>query len=288
MRRYCVFAKRFFFIPLFIFHLNNQVHCEVTKCCSDQSVFNIDSENFCESSTNQTDWDAYNLPISFQTNCSEFRNVFGANEKYIELNGCLDKNSNGQYIAVSCPQHSQYSSTGVYLLNRCCPIGQSYDHSQQFCIKNTSYHSRFKQIFKKAAVVFENNVPNCSADEVFVEYSSTRHSIEFDGKNLKINDNILMADKFCIEDLVNSDSFGMNESQSQIIIRSCRSRTICNENFPCMRRCCKADQVMEPRPEGHKICQYHPNKMNFQPTFYNVSLPLDSTQKQVHVKGISD
>lgn len=288
MHRYCVFAKHFYLLLPILFCMSHKINCQVTKCCPEQTALNIDSDYFCEPAVNRTNWDAYNLPTSSVTNCSEFRNVLNGSEMYIELNGCIDKDSSGQYVALSCSQHLQDSTTGVHFLNKCCPIGQSYDQSQHFCIKDRNVHARFNQVFGKTAIAFQHNVPNCSVDEVFVEYFSTLHNIQFDGSNLKVNGNSLISDKFCIEDLVNIDSIGINGSESHIIIRSCRSHSVCNQQIPCMRRCCKADQVMEPRAEGYKICQYHPYKMNLQPTFYNVTFPLDDSQKQVYVKGMVD
>lgn len=282
MHKYCVFVKKFSLLALILF-LGGRVHCQVIKCCSEDSVLDIENDNFCESTANKTVWDAYNLPVLLIANCSVSRNI-ERNESFIELNGCIDTDKNGQYVAVSCSQDVD-SITGVHLMDKCCPVGQSYDYSHRYCIKDANSHLRFEHVFGQTAVVLKNNVPNCSKDEVFVEYFSTVHSIKFDGKNMSVNGNTLLPDKFCIEDLINTYSVGINESH--IIIRSCRPRSIC-EQIPCMRRCCKADEVMEPKPtkEGYKICHSHPDKMNLQPKFYNVSLPLDNSQKQVVVKGM--
>lgn len=281
MYKYCVFARFFSPLLLILFHMSYSVRCQVTKCCSENYILDTESGYSCESSVNKTNWDTYNLPISLVSNCSEFHNVFQGREYYIELNGCIDRDKNDQYVAISC---SKYATVGVHLMNKCCPIGQSYDHSERFCVQNSEVHGHFKKLFGNVAVVFRDTVPNCSTDEVFIEYFSTLHSIHFDGKNLNVNDDTLASDKFCIEDLVNIDSIEQNESENHIIIRSCRPRSIC-EKIPCMRRCCKADQVMEPRDNGHKTCRNHPNKMNLQPTFHNVSLPLEESQRQLFVKG---
>lgn len=287
MHKYCVFARHFSLLYLFLICLSQRIDCQVSKCCSDNFVLDIESDHFCESSANQTDWHAYNLPISAVFNCSDVRNVFVGDVFYIELNGCIDQNANGQLMTVACPRDAVHSGNGVHLINKCCPPGHSYDYSQRFCRKDENSYVRFEKIFGEAAVVFKNNVPNCSANEVFVEYISTAHAIRFDGTNLKVGDDTLLSNKFCIDNLVNIDSGGFNEHDSHIIVRSCRSPSVCAK-IPCMRRCCKVDQVMEPRPEGYKICQNHPNKMNLQPTFYNVALPLDTSQKQAYIKGMDE
>lgn len=281
MHKYCVFAGHFSLLCLILIYMSPGIYCQVTKCCSKDFVLDIESDYSCE---------LYNLPIASVLNCSDFRNVFVGDETHIELNGCIDKNSNGQYISISCSQDFLHSSSDVHLLNKCCPTRQSYDYSQRFCIKDVNSHVRFEEIFGEAAVVLRHNVPNCSADDVFVEYISTAHTIQFDGMNLIVNHDTLPPDKFCIEDLINTDPehHAFNKSESHIIIRSCRSRDSVCTQIPCMRRCCKVDQVMEARPGGYKICQYHPYKMNLQPTFYNVSLPLDNSRKQAFIKGLHD
>lgn len=285
MYKYSVFSRLFSTFLLILFYLSNsyRCRCEVTKCCSETYILQHEHGFYCEPTVGKTNWDAYNLPISLVSNCSEFRNVFEGRESYIELNGCLDKDKDEQYVAIAC---SKDSATGVHLVNKCCPIGQSYDHSGRFCVRNSEVHGHFKRLFENVAVVFENIVPNCSPDEVYVEYFSTAHTIHFDGRNLNVNGNAVESNKFCIEDLVN---VGHDKSENHIIIRSCQSRSIC-EKIPCIRRCCKADQVMEAREGGYKTCLDHPNKTNLQPTFYNVSLPLDGSQKpaSTFVKGKHD
>lgn len=280
----CVFVEHFSVVSFILIYVSQRICCQVTKCCSEHSILDIESDLFCESSTNHTDWDAYNIPTSPVINCSDIRNIFIKHESYAELNGCIDKTSNDQYVSVSCSQDAE-TKTGVHLLNKCCPSANSYDHIQRTCIRDANLHSRFEQVFGESAIVFKHTVPNCSTDEVFVEYFSTVHTIQFDGTNLKVYNDSLMPDKFCIEDLVNIDSDKFNINDRHIIIRSCRPRSVC-EKIPCMQRCCKADQVMEPRPEGYKICQYHPYKMNLEPTFYNISIPLDHSQKQSFVNGV--
>lgn len=281
MCRYSLNKNIFFTILLLYF--TRLIQSEVTKCCSEKLVLDIEKHS-CEFSANQTEWDAYNLPTLLVSNCSVPRSVFKGSKSYIELNGCIDKDKNDQYVAVSCSKNV-HSNTGVHLINKCCPIGLSYDHIGRFCAQNPETHGHFKKLFGNTAVVFKNEVPDCSEDEVFVEYFSTVHDIEFNGKNLKVCDKILSSDKFCIEDLVNiHPNEGKNE-EKYFIIRSCRPRSICGK-IPCIRRCCKTDQIMTPQPKGKRECHFHPNKKNLVPVFHDISFPLDSDQKEVHLTGI--
>lgn len=276
----------------FLFHKNiilivllvccvQRMRSEVTKCCSNHHV--LDMQKFsCELLINQTNWDVYNIQSSsLLPNCAKPNYVFKERESYIELNGCIDKNKNDKYVAITC---SKDSLIGVHLMNKCCSFGQSYDHSERFCAPNSDVHGHFKKLFGNVAVIFENKIPDCSEDEVFVEYFSTEHNIHFDGKNLNVNDNTLMSDKFCIEDLVNINSSETKNNDKYFIVRSCHPRSIC-EKIPCIRRCCKADQVMFPQPKGKRECQYHPNKKNLHPTFYDIGLSLNNNPKEVHIKG---
>lgn len=270
-----------------------QIRCQVTKCCPDGFFLQaLDYPNFtnysCQTLENQTIWDSHNLGSNPSIpNCDrQIQTVFENMETYINLNGCFDKNTNDQYVAVSCVQNEGNNfSVGVHLINKCCPIGQSYDHIKRSCALNLNSYTHFKNIFENSVVILENNLPECSKDEVFVEYSSIVHSIRFSEKNLKVNGNHLLADKFCIEDLLNVDPSDGGSNEQHIIIRSCRPRTVCNE-MPCIRRCCSTDQIMLNRPMAQR-CQSHPSNANLQPIFYDLTFPLSNVQTKTQPKGMN-
>lgn len=265
--------------------MSYQIQCQVTKCCPIGFIVNINttSEYYCESIVDHNiSWNAVNIMPSSTPKCGPVHSVFEQDETFIKLNGCLDKDLNNQIVAISC-QNSPVS--GVHLINKCCPNGHSYSHKERCCIQNSGSRVNIEWLFANISVVFKNEVPDCSEDEVFVEYSSISHHIEFNGANLKVNDDALPPNKFCVEYLSNIEPYEMNESEKHLVIRSCRPRSICNQ-IPCMRRCCKVDEVIEAQPEGTKDCQIHPNKLNLIPIFYNVSLPLNNPQVQVHPKGM--
>ncbi|XP_055301320.1 G-protein coupled receptor Mth2 isoform X2 [Sitodiplosis mosellana] len=274
LKSFAVYSKPFFCI-LFVLCSTRHIKCEVTKCCP--AGFVLETSNyFC--APNNTSWDAYNIVPSALPYCErKVANVFQKDETYIELNGCVDKDLNDEFVTVSCPGNP----IGVHAMKKCCPIGQSYDHLKRACVVNPNTHADFKNLFQQSAVVFDekNAIPSCSDDEVFVEYFSTVHDIKFSGKNVQVNDDILSSDKFCIEDLINIDPMDPRQNGQHMIVRSCRPRSVC-DTMPCIRRCCSADQVMLNSP---KRCAAHPENANIKPIFYDLSYPLTSNQQQTRL-----
>lgn len=262
------------------------IQCQVKKCCPIDFELDIQNELTCKLSTNpynQLKWDAYNIyPPLLPQECDEFRYAHVQDDaNYIELNGCIDKDSNEQYVAVSCAQDS---TNGVHLVNKCCPYGKFYDHTERFCTQNSAFYSNFKHLFGNAAVVFKNKVPDCLENEVFVEYFSTIQDVQFDGINVIVHGNYLPSNKFCIDDLVNVNSSELTQD-IRLVIRSCRPRSICNE-IPCYRRCCKTDQVLK---KGFKAKECVPNQENKKliPVFYDVETPITNPQRQIILRGIN-
>lgn len=188
------------------------------------------------------------------------------------------------FVALSCLQRSVST---VHLVNKCCPTGHSYDPSKGFCIRDSNSHLHFESLFGSSAVVFENKIPDCSEEEVFVEYFSTDHNIKFTGRDIKVNDEIISSDKYCFDGLVNLIEIAPNKREHHTIVRSCRPRSICNK-IPCIRRCCKTDQILHApfATPGPERCQPHPNNTNLLPIFHDISFPLSDTQKRIHLKGM--
>lgn len=277
MQLFKIYANLIFLITSFYL-----IQCQVRKCCPINVDFDGQNELTCKSSTNsnRSQWDAHNIFLSLlpQT-CDEFRYAFVKDEtNYIEFNGCIDKDSNDQYVAVSCAQDT---IAGVHFINTCCPFGQFYDHTERFCTQHFDFYGNFKHLFGNAAVVFKNKVPDCLENEVFVEYFSTLQDVQFDGMNVLVDGNYLPSNKFCINDLVNVNS---SSQDIQLVIRSCRPRSICNE-ISCYRRCCKTDQVLKKSFKA-KQCVPHPENKNLFPVFYDVETPVTKPQRQTILKGI--
>lgn len=256
---------------------------QVTKCCELGKSLQIqnNSDYSCAESINDESWDAYNVRSTSIPNCSPstvIENVF--EDLSAELSGCIDRDENDQFVAISCPQSPK---TTVHLVNKCCPTGLSYDQTGRNCVENSDLRADFQHLFGHSAVIFQYSVPNCTDDEVFVEYFSTVHSIRFVGRNLKVNGDSISPDKYCVEDLVNIDPNDVSENEKHYIIRSCRPRTVCDQ-IPCVQRCCRADQVMKSRP---RRCEPHPNNTNLLPIFHDVTLPLTNEQKRTVLKGMN-
>lgn len=269
MNKYSVYRGHLNLIHclLILIDMSHPIQCQIAKCCPTDSILRISNGLSCEPMENRSIWDSHNIPIFSIPNCSLVHKVFDRNEKYIELNGCIDKDSDDQFVAVSC---SNNPVIGVHLINKCCPPEQSYDYKARLCTEDHASNANLKSLFDNEAVVFDNKVPNCSEDEVFVENFSNIHVIKFDGMILKVDEKSLTSEKFCIDDLVNIDPSEEIESKNHFIVRSCRPRSVCDE-IPCIRRCCKVDQIIMPQPGGSKVCQIHPNKTNLLPIFHDVS-----------------
>lgn len=279
-RAYRAFNK-YILITVLIYSLV-EVQCQVSKCCPTGSIPDVQSEFTCKKSMNRAVLNTHNILQPSILNCPDPYNIFLKDQYYIELNGCIDTDSNNELVAVSC---SQEWTTGVHLINKCCPFGQVYDHTERFCTQNTDLQGNFKQVFDNSAVVFKNKIPDCSDDdEVFVEYYSATHSIHFDGFNLRVDGADLSPNKFCIDDLVNINSTEFRPNDMNFIVRSCRPRHMCNE-IPCFRRCCKTDQVLQ---KGYKMkkCVPNPEGKNLVPTFYDVQSPVTNPQRQIQLRGM--
>lgn len=282
--RFSKMYKQFYlFLTIVLLCCLQQNQSQVTKCCPIGSILNQSDQDHsfkCESSLNQTNWDAHNIMPSSLPNCTSYQNIFNGENTNIDLNGCVDKNSTDQFIAVNC---SLSPLINVYLMNKCCPINQSYDYYERRCKNNPNTHQHFKHLIGTTSVVFDVKVPECPESEVFVEYISTHHRIQFIENAIEVNNNRLLPHKLCVDNLIINNS----ESKDNIplIVRSCRSRSVCDE-IPCIRRCCNADQILHPLPKGKRQCQNHPNKTDLLPIFHDVKLPLKSTQQEINLFGM--
>lgn len=274
-----------FLLLLIILYMSHLIQCQVTKCCPIGFIVNNNTTNkyYCESIVDHNiSWNAVNIVPSSLPDCKDVHNVFERNETSIELNGCLDKDLKNQIVAINCPKSPM---NVLHLIKKCCPNGNSYSHKERSCIQNSDTGVSIERLFNNISVLFTNEIPVCTDDEAFVEYFSMFHRFQFDGMNLKVNGDSLPPNKFCVENLSSIEADEINVNEKHLVIRSCRPNSICNR-IPCMRRCCKVDEIIEAQPQGTKDCQIHPNKMNLRPIFHNVSLPLNNLQVQVYPKGM--
>lgn len=273
------------------------IQAKLHKCCQADSNIVIGGNTVlnCEKSKNSTTLMPYNIESSptqslFPTCKYNVQKLFPQNQNnFVELNGCIDRSLDGQYYALTC---SGQSTIGVHRINKCCSNGHIYDHTQRFCVPDFRSFQHFENLFQENVIVFENQVPDCDDNEVFVEYYSTAHDIGFDKQNLRISaqhllfDDELTSEKYCVEGLINTNS---NKLDQPIIVRSCRPKTICSK-IPCIRRCCKSDQVLQRNFTTMRTeCVQHPTNANIAPVFYDLDFPIEpnKTQKEFHLKGLS-
>lgn len=243
----------------------------ITKCCPIGWNLKIGVNLIltCETAfqTNQSIFDAYNVEYVNHPSIPQcqysVRRLLQNNEKFTQINGCVDRIANGDLFAVSCDSEPVIE---VHELNRCCDIGNSYNHSERRCASSFESNLNFQRFFNDEVILFKTQVPDCGPNEVFVEYVSTKHEIKFVNHDLYIFDEILVPKSFCVEGLATISPDQM--MADHIIVRSCRPKTIC-ERIPCIQRCCKTDQVITP-----KECLAHPQKADFVPIYNGKVLPI--------------
>lgn len=263
----------------------------LSKCCPTDKILskNTNDQGGYYYDCNQNDQrrlTGYNVKqndVSNIPDCNFEQRDIDAKAKQININGCIDYTENG-FVSLSCPSEPKEN---VHLFNKCCPPGQSYDFNEQFCVPNENYLNHFSDIFDHSIVVFQSKVPQCDIyDEVFVEYHSSLHDIQMSSGGILITgpdsrSEYLPKDKFCIEGSVNHNNVGISKpnvdpNAMYVIVRSCRSRAIC-EDIPCMRRCCENDQVLF-HDDNITECRPHPDGKTFRPVFYRIDDWNDHTK----------
>lgn len=292
---------RIVFIFLCVVLNSVKISAILRKCCPMDSVIkNVNGESIldCVKGGADMNWDWNNLEFAVNNNNNESRlplckhevkQMFQVSTDFDETNGCLDQSNDRRFYTLHCLDEPNIA---VHKINKCCPVNHSYDHSERFCVTNTDSNLHHRELFKQNVVIFEPKVPVCDDDEVFVEYYSLAHDIDFIDHNLKITTEhfpageILQTNKYCVEGLVNTDD---NKNNRHIIVRSCRPRTTC-DTIPCMRRCCQSDQMLQRNRTARTVnCVPHPNNTNFMPVFYDIKFPLElnKTQDREHLKGLA-
>lgn len=299
MARFTQNITNIYSLVIFLLIVNKLIliNGSISKCCPVDAVINVDSDSNgnCVKQENSSSWDSYNVNLSMnQTRfpvCNrDIKKIVQVSGDLIEVNGCLDNSADGSLYAIDCIDQP---AVFVHKLNKCCAPNQSYDYNQQLCVPNLNSNLHFGDLFGDNVIIFKQNVPNCGNDEIFVEYHSTVHDIDFIDRQIKIttehapSGEMLQTNKYCIEGLVNTTT---DKHKRHVIVRSCRPKTICDK-IPCIRRCCKSDQMMEMNWENRTAnCVNHPENMNFRPMFYDIQKPVESIQQQNNapLKGLSE
>lgn len=238
---------------LLIFSFNRlQTSALLSKCCPIGSEMNIQTGNLpnCIKQDNATDWDLYNVKVSkVETQFPQcdygVKQIFQASTNVSLLNGCLDKSIDGNLYTIRCKDQP---TVAVHKLNKCCPVNQSFDYERRFCVSSLDSIVRFRELFGDAVVIFEPKTPNCTGDDVFVEFHSTNHDIAFVDRNLRIKTEyfpagqLLRINQYCIESILNNDDD--KEGISDIIVWSCQPKDVV-EKFPHVVQCMDNENELE-------------------------------------------
>lgn len=206
----------------------------------------------------------------------------------ISSDGCVDY-FNGAVHGLRCSDRSQVE---VHRLLKCCPDGYSYELTERQCVENVRNMELFQNFSKNAVILFTSKTPQCREDgeEVFVEFFSNKYGVALDRGGIMVTSftrDFLFPGSFCVEGIVykekNENDENVLSSSGDLIVRSCQPRSIC-KRMPCVRRCCKNEQMLT-RQNNKTVCVDY--SRNIKPIFYDVSLPLEigKEQKQVEPAG---
>lgn len=207
----------------------------------------------------------------------------------ISYNGCIDY-INDTIYGITCKYSDKIP---VHLINKCCPVHYSYDIIDRKCVPNDSDLIRLSSVFRNSIGILMTtaSIPNCTNNEVFVEYHTSSDRLQIiDHSELEIlltqgGYENLPSRSYCIEAITDNDNDGGsdNANLNQIIVRGCRPKTIC-EQIPCVRRCCKNEQIYR-RIDNIATCMDYDR--NFKPIFHDIELPMheNSMRKEIELNG---
>lgn len=210
---------------------------------------------------------------------------------------------------------SDRSEIEVHQLFKCCPSGWSFEPTKRECIANYLSLLMFNGLAaagdSNSVLIFTTRKPQCrdGGEDVFVEYYTDKHRIQLVGSGIDVvslrtgDTDFLEPNSFCIEGIVTaaflaahaefepSDVVGtsvpppplpsdemrhLDDRRPQYIVRSCRPRSICHR-MPCVRRCCRNDQMLE-RRNNTSVCTAH--HRDIRPIFHDVDLPIEQDKEQ--------
>lgn len=250
------------------------------------TISELDSIHGYNLETNTT---AYNATCEWQSR------FYSGQMESISLTGCVEL-VGSNLIGIDCKTKIK-PLVEIMQMQKCCPEGHKYDLDTRKCVCTPNAIDSFRNLFGNiTAVVFTTGVPRCTDDEAFVEYHSNDHSIwPINGQveiALKTGNEILPSKKFCIDESWQSkhDELTMPQDTYSFIIRSCRPKTVC-DSMPCIRRCCRSDQMLEQRPgDNRSECYDHPERKNFVPWFYNLEngLTTDTPERKILKGKVND
>lgn len=289
----------FAFFAIFVVNVAGYSDVKISKCCPQNSMLVvIKNSQFkdkfeCQPVSEPTEFIGFNLKISLNQSmipeCSDVEFFeFDHDGGLISSDGCVDL-VGGVLYGLKCSDRLQVE---VHKVHKCCSIGYSYDMTERRCVPNVNDAELIVDFFRNSVAVFQIKSPNCSDDLVFVEYRSNLHNLWLSRSGVKVAQqdgglDYLRPDSFCVEGIYEENKSGVDETslvavtrKSKWLIRTCRPVNVC-EQMPCVRRCCRNEQMIE-RQNGTSVCVQH--SRNIKPVFHDVNLPLSADKSQTVVE----
>lgn len=222
----------------------------ISKCCPIDSQIRIDRgslPNCVKREDSSAAWDSYNVKVSADETqfpqCNYgVRPIVQASTNFSTANGCFDRSNDGHLYSISCKGQS---TIALHKLSKCCPLKHSYERANGVCVPSNSSHSVFRKLFGDNVVVVEWRVPQCTANEEFVEFQSMTRDIAFVNHHLRVKNEYfpageaLRADKYCIESVDNTTH---RQNVAQIMVWSCQPKNISDQMPFVIKRCTKTDE----------------------------------------------
>lgn len=252
------------------------------KCCPQNTTLSVNQLNnykiVCIPSDDAPIF-GYNFVVDtepFSPSCEWSARQYSDARQTLSLSGCVELIDGNLHVIECQPKSKPFVE--VIQSFKCCPDGYLYDLEMRKCVETTSEISSFDNFYGAAmSVIFRTAVPQCDDDEVFIEYDTNVHSIFLNGNGLEIRDTTrsvehLAAGSFCIDAAYRSknDDLYVTQDTYRLIVRSCRPRDVCRA-IPCVRRCCRSDQMLERRAtDDSSKCYDHPERRNLVPMFHDV------------------
>lgn len=194
----------------------------------------------------------------------------------ISSDGCIDY-LDGIVQGLKCSDREQVE---VHKLFKCCPAGWSYDLQERQCVENVNDLKLFGNLVGSSVALFEMKTPECRPEDVFVEYFTDKQNVMLQRSGVDVvslltgESEFLLPESFCMEGIYNNAS-----EVTQLIVRSCRPRSVCHR-MPCVRRCCKNDQMLA-KINGTSQCVAI--NQNIRPIFHELSGPVEIDKMELAV-----
>lgn len=198
---------------------------------------------------------------------------------------CVDI-MNKNYYSFNCEQKGLIKNDDeyVYKLKKCCNLNFSFDIFSRKCVEDnqTCLNDDFKKILRSKIAVFSSGLPDCTDDEVLVEYHSSVHKLKFyEGSLLMTRDDSLKPQvfpqsSFCIERTKNSIDLsdelnGHLKASSKWIAKVCQAKIVCKK-IPCVSKCCKEGQRMT--FDDKTLCEKHSSHLHLKFHSFNIETEI--------------